>query len=154
MANELLKISFDTACLRLELKSSTRNEAIRELVELINSKYRLKNVQEVISVIIERELKMSTSLENGIAVPHGKTDIVDRVLVAVGIKQAGINFFSADGQLSKIIILMISPLSATGPHIRCLAEIAKLMQSEPNRKKILNAKDSETIYRIMTDTEI
>lgn len=154
MANEVLKVSLDPACVQLELKARTRNEAVRELVELINSKHRLKNVQEVISVIIERELKMTTSLENGIAIPHGKTDIVDRVMVAIGLKQPGINFHSADGQLSKIIILVVSPRSTTGPHIRCLAEIAGLLHSESNRKKILKAKDSETIYRIMTDTEI
>lgn len=152
MPNEVLKLSLDPACVRLELKARTRNEAVRELVELINSKYRLNNIQEIVSVIIERELKMTTSLENAIAVPHGKTDIVDRVMVAVGIKQSGINFHSSDGQFSKIIILMISPLSTTGPHIRCLAEIARLLHSEANRKKILEAKDTETIYRIMIDT--
>lgn len=154
MANEILKLSLDPACVRFELKARSRNEAVRELVELIHAKFRLKNIQEAISVVIERELKMTTSLENGIALPHGKTDAVDKVIVAVGLKQSGINFHSADGQLSKIIILMLSPLSSTGPHIRCLAEIARLLHSKSNRKKILEAKDAETIYRIMTDSEL
>ena len=150
MPNELLKLSLDIDCVRIELKANTRNDAIRELIELIHAKHRLKNIQDALSVVLERESKMTTSLENGIAIPHGKTNSVDKVLVAVGLKKSGINFQSADGKLSQIIILMLSPLSSTGPHIRCLAEIARIIHSESNRKKILEAKDSEIIYQVMT----
>ena len=143
MTNEMLRSSLDPACVRLTLRAGTRDDAIRELVGVIHAKHRLKNPDEVLSVIMERERKMSTSLENGIAVPHGKTDVVDRVLVAVGIKQSGIDFQSADGLPSKIIILMVSPLSTTGPHVRCLAEIARLLQSESNRKKVIEANVSD-----------
>ena len=73
MANEILKGSLDPACIRLELNSSGRDEAVRELVGLIHAKYRLRNVEDIVQVVLERERKMSTSLENGIAVPHGKS---------------------------------------------------------------------------------
>jgi len=154
MANEMLKGSLDPACIRLELTSSGRDEAIRELVGLIHAKHRLRNLEETIGVVMDREQKMSTSLENGIAVPHGKSASIDRLLVAVGLKQKGIDFKSADGQPSKIIILILSSAAQTGPHVRCLAEIGRLLQSETNRKKILAAKDAETVYKIMTDTGI
>jgi len=107
-----------------------------------------------VQVVMEREQKMSTSLESGIAVPHGKSVSIDRLLVAVGLKQKGIDFKSADGQPSKIIILILSSASQTGPHVRCLAEIGRLLQSDTNRKKVLAAKDAETVFRIMTDTGI
>lgn len=154
MANEILKGSLDPACIRLELNSTGRDEAVRELVGLIHAKYRLRNVEDIVQVVMEREQKMSTSLENGIAVPHGKSASIDRLLVAVGLKQKGIDFKSADGQPSKIIILILSSASQAGPHVRCLAEIGRLLQSESNRKKILAAKDAETVFRLMTDTGI
>ena len=154
MANEILKSSLDPACIRLELNASGRDEAIRELVGLLHARHRLRNVEDVVQVVLEREQKMSTSLENGIAVPHGKVASVDRVLVAVGLKQKGIDFKSADGQPSKIIILILSSATQSGPHVRCLAEIGRLLQSEVNRKKILAAKDAETVLRLMTDTGI
>jgi PTS system nitrogen regulatory IIA component len=154
MANEILKGSLDPACIRLELNASGRDEAIRELVGMIHARHRLRNVEDVVQIVLEREHKMSTSLENGIAVPHGKVASVDRVLVAVGLKQKGIDFKSADGQPSKIIILILSSATQSGPHVRCLAEIGRLLQSEGNRKKILAAKDAETVLRLMTDTGI
>jgi mannitol/fructose-specific phosphotransferase system IIA component (Ntr-type) len=154
MANEVLKSGLDPACIRVELTSTRRDEAIRELVGLVHAKYRLRNVEDVVSVVMEREQKMSTSLENGIAVPHGKSASIDRLLVAVGLKQKGIDFKSADGQPSKIIILILSSSAQAGPHVRCLAEIGRLLQSDTNRKKILAAKDAETVFKIMTGTDI
>jgi PTS system nitrogen regulatory IIA component len=154
VANEILKSSLDPACIKLELAAVSRDDAIRELIGLIHAKHHLRNVGEVIRVVMEREEKMSTSLENGLAVPHGKTASIDRLLVAVGLKQKGIDFRSADGQPSKIIILILSSATQSGPHVRCLAEIGRLLQSDANRRKILGAKDAETVFKIMTDTGI
>lgn len=154
MANEVLKGSLDPACIKLELNATGRDEAIRELVTLIHAKHRLRNPDEALQAVMEREQKMSTSLENGIAVPHGKVASVDRVLVAAGLKKKGIDFKSADGQPSKIIILILSSAAQSGPHVRCLAEIGRLLQSETNRKKILSAKDAATVFNLMVGTEI
>lgn len=154
MANEILKSSLDPACIKLELTSSGRDEAIRELVGLIHAKHRLRNMEEIVHLVIEREGKMSTSLENGIAVPHGKSNSIDGLLVAVGLKQKGIDFKSTDGQPSNIIILILSSAAQSGPHVRCLAEIGRLLQSEANRKKILAAKDAATVFKLMTDTGV
>lgn len=154
MANEILKSSLDPACIKLELTSSGRDEAIRELVGLIHAKHRLRNMEEIVHLVIEREGKMSTSLENGIAVPHGKSNSIDGLLVAVGLKQKGIDFKSTDGQPSTIIILILSSAAQSGPHVRCLAEIGRLLQSEANRKKILAAKDAATVFKLMTDTGV
>ena len=151
MQNELIKASLDPACIRLELKAKTRDEAIRELVWLIHAKHNLRSPEQVLNVVMERERMMTTSLENGIAIPHGTTDIVDKVLVAVGIKKSGIDFNSSDGQPSNIIILMVSPAAISGPHMRCLAEISRLLTSGKNRMKLIEAKDAETVYRIMTE---
>jgi PTS system nitrogen regulatory IIA component len=151
MTNEALKSSLDPACIRLELTATTRDAAITELIGLIHAQHRLRNVEEAVRVVMEREQKMSTSLENGIAVPHGKVASVDRLLVAVGLKQEGIDFKSSDGQPSRIIILILSSAAQSGPHVRCLAEIGRLLQSEENRARILAAKDADTVYRILTD---
>lgn len=154
MANEVLKSSLDLSCIRVELNSTGRDEAIRELVGLIHAKHRLRNFEDAVSVVMEREQKMSTSLENGIAVPHGKSASIDKLLVAVGLKQKGLDFKSTDGQPSKIIILILSPATQVGPHMRCLAEIGRLLQSEVNRKKILAAKDAEAVFKLMTDAGV
>jgi len=151
MTNEALKSGLDPACIKLELTATTRDAAITELIGLIHAQHRLRNVEEAVRVVMEREQKMSTSLENGIAVPHGKAASVDRLLVAVGLKKKGIDFKSADGQPSNIIILILSSAAQTGPHVRCLAEIGRLLQSEENRARILAAKDADTVYRILTD---
>lgn len=149
--NSALKEGLDPACITLELKAKDRDNAIRELVECIHQHHHLNNFDEALQIVMDRERKMSTSLENGLAVPHGKVPSVNQLFVAVGLKKKGIDFKSADGQPSNIIILILSDASKTGPHMRCLAEIGRLLQSEENRTKILNAKDAESVYQILTE---
>ena len=149
--NEVLDSSLNPACIKLELSATNRDAAIAELVGLIHATHHLRNPEEALQAVMDREQVMSTSLENGIAVPHGKAASVDRVLVAVGLKKKGIDFKSADGQKSKIIILILSSASQSGPHVRCLAEIGRLLQSEENRKKILEAANTETVFNILVD---
>ncbi|MBN2163071.1 MAG: PTS sugar transporter subunit IIA [Pontiellaceae bacterium] len=151
--NRNLKDGLDPACISLELTAKTRDDAIHELIGLIHAKHRLKNLEEATRVVMEREQKMSTSLENGLAVPHGKAASVDRLLVAVGLKKKGIDFKSSDGQKSKIIILILSSAATSGPHMKCLAEISRLLQSPDNCKKILKAKSVETVYELLIGSE-
>ena len=154
MANEILKTNLDPACICLNLESDTSDDAIRELIELLRAKYKFRSTDEVLGVMLAREQKMSTTLENGVAVPRAKTDLVDRTMIAVGIRRSGIDFKSADGRPAKIIVSVLSPLSKTGAHVRCLAEITRLLHSEVNRNKIIEAKDAGTIYRIMSESGV
>ena len=152
MANEILKMNLDQSCICLDLQSQNRDEAIGELVGLLHIKHKFESADEVLRVILEREKKMSTAIENGVAVPRAKTALVKKPMVAVGIGRKGIDFKSTDGRPTQIIVSVISPSSGNDQHMRCLAEITRLMQSEGTRKKIIEAKDTETIYRIMSET--
>jgi len=87
VANEMLKGGLDPACVKLELTATTRDAAIIELIGLIHAKHHLKNLEEATRAVMEREQKMSTSLENGLAVPHGKIASVDRLAGCGGIKE-------------------------------------------------------------------
>ena len=151
--NHTLKDGLDPACVSLELAAKTRDDAINELIGLIHARHRLKDLDEATRVVMEREQKMSTSLENGLAVPHGKAASVDNLLVAVGLKKKGIDFKSSDGQKSNIIILILSSAATSGPHMKCLAEISRLLQSPDNCKKILKAKTVDAVYELMIGSE-
>ena len=96
-----------------------------------------KNVAE-----LERESKMSTGIQQGIAIPHGKTDAVDELLACVGIVKDGVDFEALDGISSKIFIMTLSPLTRTGPHVQFLAEISRVLTNEEMRIKLINAGSS------------
>ncbi|MDR2371443.1 MAG: cation:proton antiporter, partial [Treponema sp.] len=69
-----------------DLVGDTKEEIIAELVDVLDKNGKLKNRGEVLEDVFRREKTMSTGMEHGIALPHAKTDGVDDIAVAVGIK--------------------------------------------------------------------
>ena len=107
----------------------------------------IQDREKALQAILEREEKMSTGMNNGVAIPHGKTDSVERLIVAVGLKERGIEFESQDGSPSRIFIMTISPASRSGPHIQFLAEVSKILRNEEARKRLLAARTVEDVVR-------
>ncbi|MDR2631371.1 MAG: cation:proton antiporter, partial [Spirochaetaceae bacterium] len=111
----------DPRCIILDLKGTTKEEIITELVDLLNVRKKLLNRDEALQDVLEREKAMSTGMEHGIALPHGKSEAVADICVAVGIKKEGVDFESLDGEKSRLFILVVSPKRTSGPHIQFLA---------------------------------
>jgi len=132
----------------LELKAETKNDVIVEMVERLADNGLLKDKNGAQEAVIERETKMSTGMNNGVAIPHGKTDSVGNLVVAVALKKSGIDFESTDGKPSTIFIMTISPASRSGPHIQFLAEVSKVLRDAPSREKLLAATCAEDIVSV------
>ena len=126
---------------KVPLAGKTKNEVIRELVQLLLDAGRIPVLESVYDALLTREALGSTGLEQGIAVPHAKTPAVRRLTAAIGIAPRGVDFQSADGQPSKIFFLLLAPPDQSGPHIQALAEIARLAKS-PTFLRLLSGASS------------
>ncbi|HNO12510.1 MAG TPA: PTS sugar transporter subunit IIA [bacterium] len=135
--------------IRLDLQGKTKQGVIDELIELIADAGLVRDKSAVRQAVIERERKLSTGLGHGIAIPHGKTDAVDKLVGAFGIKREGIHFDSADGAPAKIFFLLISPVTVTGPHIKALSGIARFLRVEKNRERLLQAASVDEIISLL-----
>ncbi len=134
-----------------DLEGTQKQEIIEELLDLIVGTGKVKNREAALDAIMNRENKMSTGMENGIAIPHGKTDAVDELVACVGVSRKPVEFNSLDGKPCRIFIMTISPSHRTGPHIQFLSEISQLLRSESKRKKLLEARDARTILQILAE---
>jgi mannitol/fructose-specific phosphotransferase system IIA component (Ntr-type) len=99
----------------------------------------LRDLAEARRAIFEREAQMSTGMEKGVAIPHARTDAVDRLVCAVGLKPEGIDFGALDGQPSRIFVLSLSPKSASAPHVQFMAMISRTLGSDESRDRVLAA---------------
>ena len=93
---------------------------------------------------------MSTGMQHGIAIPHGKTDSVDRLVTALALKKEGVDFGSMDGKPSQIFIMTISSVSRTGPHIQFLSEISQVLNDPDKREALLKAETTAQVIDVLT----
>ncbi|GAB4364902.1 MAG: PTS sugar transporter subunit IIA [Spirochaetales bacterium] len=150
MDMSLLKyLSLDTVT--PDLKGTNKQEIIEELLDIICRTGKVKDRKAALDAILARENKMSTGMENGIAIPHGKTDAVEELLACVGISKQPVDFNSLDGKPCRIFIMTVSPSHRTGPHIQFLSEISSLLRSESKRNRLLEAKDAKTILQVLSE---
>jgi Na+:H+ antiporter len=132
-------------CIIMNLEGDDKESIITQLVDKLDEKHLLIDKEEAISSIMERENAMSTGLQYGVALPHGKTDAVKHMTMAIGLKPEGIDFQSLDGKPAKVIILVASRKHTAEPHIQLLSEIGKKLYSEEAVETLLKCKNQEEV---------
>jgi mannitol/fructose-specific phosphotransferase system IIA component (Ntr-type) len=135
--------------INIDLKGETKKEIIIELVDMLATKGKLINREMVITDVLERENTMSTGMEHGIALPHGKTDGIDHNAVVLGIKKDGVDYDSMDGLPSRIFLLIVSPKKDSGLYMQFLAAIGTILRDETEREEIINANTPQEIVDII-----
>jgi len=144
------KSALANGCFGLDLKADTKEGIINEMVELMVAAGKLKSKDEALRAVLEREEKMSTGVQDGVAIPHGKIGSVEGLVTAFGLKREGIDFGAIDGQPSKIFVMTISSNLRTGPHLQYLSEICRLLNSAGVRERLLAATTREEVIKTLT----
>lgn len=134
----------------LELKSTAKEDIIREMIDFLAARGRIRDRDAALKAVLEREQKMSTGMQHGIAIPHGKTDSVDKLVTALALKKEGVDFGSMDGKPSQIFIMTISSISRTGPHIQFLSEISQVLNDPEKRAALLKVETASQAIDVLT----
>jgi PTS system nitrogen regulatory IIA component len=135
----------------LALEAETKEGVIEEMIRGLTDAGLIDDYDAALAAVLDRERRMSTGLEKGVAVPHGKTDSVATLVCALAVKREGVDFASIDGEPVRIIVMTISPAARMGPHIQFLAEITGLLKSVVRRERIVNASTVDEILSVLRD---
>ena len=100
---------------------------------------------DVLQALLDREEKMSTGMQYGLAIPHAKTECVDGLVTMVALAPAGVPFESLDGEPAQIFIATLSPPADANSHIRFLALVTRQLNNRRVREKVLEAKTKDEL---------
>lgn len=141
--------------IKIGLEAEDRWEAIEEMVNLLVSTHeiRLRDKHEVLTAVVEREKTMSTGLGHGIAIPHGASESVDQFVAAMGISRSGIDCQAIDGKPVYLVLLLVVPAAIFADHIKTLAGIARLLNNEEFRAKLMDSQTPEEIMEFIQQEE-
>jgi fructose PTS system EIIBC or EIIC component len=123
-----------------------KEEALNRIVKLACDAYKIKNLDEILSMVIERETKLSTGIGLEISVPHCRSNQVENVIISVILIPQGIQYNSIDGKPVKLIFLIISPQKDIQGHIMALSSVSHAISDEEIRQKLLNSKTNDELY--------
>ncbi|MDE2825502.1 MAG: PTS sugar transporter subunit IIA [Gemmatimonadota bacterium] len=143
----------DENAILVNLRATQKQEVIEELAAALTASGRISDNREVLQAVLEREKIMSTGIGKGVAIPHGKCKAVDRLVGVLGIKKEGVDFQSLDEQPVYLFFLLVSPLNVSGPHIRALAHISRLLRHDNLRKQLIAAEDPRDALALIAEEE-
>ena len=138
-----------------DLKSHDKNSAIKELADLLvkSGQLKPKDRDAVVKVLLNREALGSTGIGQGVAIPHGKCEYVSELIGAFGISKSGIKFDSLDGEPANIFFLLLAPIESSGPHLKALARISKLLKDKFFRDSLKGADTEKNLVKIIKEED-
>ena len=133
--------------IRVPLAPADKIGVISQLIDLLAATGGLVDRDAALEAVLKREAERTTGIGYGLAIPHGKSDGCERLVIAAGKPAEPVDFQSLDGRPVTFVVLLVSPPDQTGPHIQALAKISRLMNIEGFRNAVAKAATAEDLHQ-------
>ena len=133
------------------LISSDKVGVLRELVRALARVEKEVDEERMLEILLERESLGSTGIGEGVAIPHGKSKDVKKLLASFGRSLPGIDFQSMDGKPAHLFFLLVAPENSAGIHLKALARISRLMKDQTFRKRLMETNSAEEIHALFSE---
>ena len=136
----------------LRLRSRKPLNAIREIVNVLASDIRgrkIGNPEAFFEQVLAREQTHPSIVENGVAFPHVRTDLVDEIVIGIGRSRAGIPF-GENQQRAHLIFMIGVPERLLSDYLVCVGTLARLGKDETIRARLLNAETPREFIEALT----
>jgi mannitol/fructose-specific phosphotransferase system IIA component (Ntr-type) len=148
-----LRDLLDESVVKVGLQSIEKEECFEEMIDLLVRAGRLADRAGALAAVRQREAQGTTGIGQGVAIPHGKHPSVPALTAALGISPAGIDFDAIDGEKVHLVFLLLARIDDPGPHVRTLAEIARLIQTPGFYRRLAAARTPRDVLGILDEEE-
>jgi len=142
-----------TETIKVPLGGTTKEDVLRELVDLTCRGEGAKSRDAVLQTIMERERLMSSGIGQGIAIPHGLWNLEKPFAGSLGIAARPIDFDSIDGKPVEIVFLLVCNEEHTNTKLKALARISRLLHREDFRTGLATSTTVEEAMQVIVDEE-
>jgi mannitol/fructose-specific phosphotransferase system IIA component (Ntr-type) len=138
-----------------ELKATTRDDAIVELVESLAQAGAIspKQVKDVIKSVLTRENQATTGIGKGVSLPHAKLKGIKSPIGTIGRSSNGIDFSALDSKPVYSVILLLSSPESPDEHLQAMETIFKHVQRDIFRKFLRQAETKEAIIDLIHEAD-
>lgn len=145
-----LKDFFDTDAINLDLKGETKDEVLKELIGLLGLDEKSEGI--LFKMLKRRENLGSTGIGRGIAIPHCRSLVVNRLRVAFGRKSSGVEFDAIDNQPVKYFFLIVAPpLEVSNQYLPVLGKIAQFAKEADVPERLAKIETPEEFIALLEE---
>lgn len=137
-----LREFFNKDAVNLHLKGETNDEILKELIGLLELDEKSESI--LFKMLKRRENLGSTGIGRGIAIPHCRSLVVNRLRVAFGRKPNGVDFGAIDQEpVHNFFLIVAPPLEVSNQYLPVLGKIAQFAKEPdvPERLEALQSQD-------------
>lgn len=131
-----------------DLNASSRKQALHALCDLAQRVLHVP-ARPLLDAVVERERLGATGVGDGVAIPHARTDLVDRVCGVFGRLKHAVDFDAPDGRPADLVFLLIAPENAGAEHLKALAQVSRLFRRQDVRQALRAAPDTAAVEAIL-----
>jgi PTS system nitrogen regulatory IIA component len=136
--------------IRLDLDAATREAVLRDLVALL----RVSDVdaETLLRVLLRREGIGSTGVGRGIAIPHCRSLVVNRVRLAFGRHPAGLDYAAIDGRpVHNFFLILAPPLEVSNLYLPILGRIAQFAKEVDVPERLTQLETPDQLLALLNE---
>ena len=143
-----LRDSFTPDAIRLDLEGETKDDVLKELVSLLGLDEKSEGI--LFKMLKRRENLGSTGIGRGIAIPHCRSLVVNRLRVAFGRKPEGVDFKAIDGEpVHHVFLIVAPPLEVSNQYLPVLGKIAQFSKEADIAERLDEIESAEEFMELL-----
>lgn len=135
-----------------DLKATSKKQVLQELSRCAAAHLSVDE-RSVFDVLLERERLGTTGFGNGVALPHGKLNGLDRLHMMFARVVKPVDFDAVDGRPVDLFFLLLAPEKAGADHLKALAKASRILRDDQVCTMIRGAENAEVIYSALLESE-
>lgn len=139
----------DKRSISLNAAPRSKNEALDQIVALMTKSGKINDQEAYRKQVYAREEESTTGIGEGIAIPHGKCDAVNKPGLAAMVIKNGVDFDSLDGDPVTLMFLIAAPNTEDNVHLDVLSKLSVLLMDEEFSEALRNAKSVDEFMEIV-----
>jgi mannitol/fructose-specific phosphotransferase system IIA component (Ntr-type) len=144
--------TFDPALFLPSLAAPDKDSVLQELVAHVQAQGLVREREPLLEMLRSRESLGSTGIGHGIAVPHGRSLAVPRLVGGFARHAAGVPWDAVDGKPVHLIFLILAPpLEQPTRYLPFLGRIVEAVSDADRRKRLAKAATYEEFRRALRD---
>jgi mannitol/fructose-specific phosphotransferase system IIA component (Ntr-type) len=152
MLGTLAPSALDTALYIPDLRHRRKSAVFDELVDCAVASGAVRCDPALRELLRCREALGSTSPGRGFALPHARSLAVRGTRVVVARSTRGVDWGASDGELVRLIVLLLSPSECPdSAHLDLLGRLGNALRFQRQRQKMLEAAGFETITSLLRE---